>query len=94
MDFLVDSVDLNEPPPWSRSRLRALGKALVTATEPPGGCPTYTDVMLWHNELAANVAAIVYLGEWSSFDHDRMDVTSRPKTLDTLLQKLRRLVRT
>lgn len=50
----------------------------------------YNDVMLWHNELAAEIAAVLYTTNWRSCSSDLFDITARPKTIDTLVQKLQR----
>lgn len=83
-------MDLSKKPPWSGKSLKRLGAALVDDGETPKGCPQYDDVMLWHNDLAAAVKAIIEAREWAAFDVSRAAITARPKTLDTLVQKLRR----
>lgn len=87
---LRGSLDLYADPPWDRLTLRALGRALVDDTTPPAHCPTYDEVMFWHHDLAAEVAAVVSTHNWESFDVNKFDMAARPKTIDTLLQKLRR----
>ncbi|TMS56061.1 hypothetical protein E0T84_00775 [Mycobacterium sp. DBP42] len=46
--------------------------------------------MLWHNDLAAEVATTLYITNWQACPPDRFDITARPKTVDTLVQKLQR----
>lgn len=70
--------------------LRRLGDALANDSVPHEGCPTYTDVMLWHNDLAAEVAATIAVTDWKAAEVDLFDLAARSKTLDTLVQKLRR----
>jgi ppGpp synthetase/RelA/SpoT-type nucleotidyltranferase len=82
-------VNLDEPRPWSNRNLRRLGEALVDGREPPGGCPPYAEVMLWNNDLAAEVKTTLANNRWSSFT-GKLDITARSKTHDTLVEKLRR----
>ncbi len=81
---------LDDKPNWSKGDLRRLGEALVAGRLPPESGPTYDEVMLWHNEIAAEVAAVLYTTDWSACSADNFDITARPKTLDTLIQKLER----
>jgi ppGpp synthetase/RelA/SpoT-type nucleotidyltranferase len=46
--------------------------------------------MAWHNELASEVATQISNGSWSVIPADQLDISARPKTIDTLVQKLRR----
>jgi len=46
--------------------------------------------MLWHNNLAAAVATRLFVTNWQTCRSDTFDITARSKTLDTLVQKLRR----
>lgn len=51
----------------------------------------YDDVMLWYNDVAAEVQRFVEALDWQPLLGERtFEVTSRSKTLDTLRQKLRR----
>ena len=50
----------------------------------------YDEVMLWHNDLAAEIAAILFTTSWQSCPAELFDITARPKTIDTLVQKLQR----
>ncbi len=81
---------IDQKPPWTRGALRRLGQALASGTEPPEGCPEYGEVMIWHNELCAEVAAILFTTDWRACPSGSFDVTARPKTIDTLVQKLQR----
>jgi ppGpp synthetase/RelA/SpoT-type nucleotidyltranferase len=83
-------VNLDDHRPWSKRALKRLGEALVEGRDTPEGCPHYDDVMLWHNDLAAAVAAELESRQWLSFPTARLDITARPKTKDTLVQKLKR----
>ncbi|MFF3066556.1 hypothetical protein ACFVQ3_18605 [Oerskovia sp. NPDC057915] len=87
-------MELRDSPEWSRKKLHKLGKALLAGDLPPDGCPTYEKVMLWHHELASEVAGIIANTRWSTFDsglrNTQLRVSSRGKTLDTLVQKLGR----
>jgi ppGpp synthetase/RelA/SpoT-type nucleotidyltranferase len=83
-------MDLEQKPSWSKGALRRLGQALVVdRAATPKGCPRYGDVMLWHNDLAAEVAARIANAPWS-VPADQMSISARPKTIDTLIQKLQR----
>lgn len=87
---MLSSFDLRTPPPWDSTTIRQLGKALIAGTPRPAHCPGYDEVMLWHNDLAAEVAATIVMTEWETLSPDDFDMAARPKTIDTLLQKLRR----
>ena len=79
------------PCPWSGSQLKKLGLCLRDELVPPAGLPDYSEVMLWFNELAVAVANQIEEMTWSAFLPGKvLEVTSRPKTVDTLTQKLRR----
>jgi ppGpp synthetase/RelA/SpoT-type nucleotidyltranferase len=53
--------------------------------------PPYDDVLIWYNELAAEVQSLIHAFDWSSLLGPRtFEVTSRAKTIDTLRQKLQR----
>jgi len=57
----------------------------------PDSLPSYDEVMVFYNELAADAQAKIAGLDWASLLGDRVpEVTSRPKTIDTLRQKLRR----
>lgn len=75
-------------PPWSKRKLRQLGEALVEDRPPAPGCPTYDEVLEWHNELCTHVMAVIVDQDWECCDYSMFDATARPKTLDTLVQKL------
>jgi ppGpp synthetase/RelA/SpoT-type nucleotidyltranferase len=74
--------------------MNKLGKALLSGDDPPAGCPAYSDVMVWHHELAAEVSRIIRATAWSdqipALQDLEIRVSSRGKTVDTLVQKLRR----
>lgn len=81
-------MDINTQPAWSKRQLKRLGQALLDSAPAPAGCPSYGDVMVWHHELAAEVANTIRALDWGL--DIPLDVTSRGKTHDTLVQKLRR----
>lgn len=83
-------MDLEAEPPWSKSQLRKLGEALLDHCAPPAGCPDYSTVMLWHNDLAGAVAEIITDRHWDAQGITEFAVTARSKTVDTLVQKLER----
>ena len=92
-------VELNKRPPWSNEAVRHLGDALRDGVEPPTDGPSYADVLRWHFDLAVEVQGRVEERNWSILPElvttkaARMEtdlrVGSRPKTQDTLVQKLR-----
>lgn len=61
-------------------------------TQPiPPGCPTYDEVLDGYTDLCAYVTGEIQDMDWSSLLEERRPiVTSRPKTLDTLKEKLRK----
>jgi ppGpp synthetase/RelA/SpoT-type nucleotidyltranferase len=92
-------VDLQTRPPWSNSAAKKLGDALRTGSVPAAGAPPYDDVMLWHAELATEVHEQIEATTWPVAEGlkpelgrlmDGLLVSSRPKTQDTLVQKLKR----
>ncbi|BCF84503.1 hypothetical protein RQCS_40480 [Rhodococcus qingshengii] len=84
---------INDKLPWSKRQLKKLGYALLSDGTVPQNCPDYDSVMLWHHELAAEVARVLR-GAISNVNWNNGDitchVTSRGKTVDTLIQKLER----
>jgi ppGpp synthetase/RelA/SpoT-type nucleotidyltranferase len=81
-------VDLNGRPRWSNNALRRLGVALRDGIQAPTDCPTYAEVVRWYSELAVEVQAQIERGNWSIASE--LLITSRAKTEDTLVEKLRR----
>jgi ppGpp synthetase/RelA/SpoT-type nucleotidyltranferase len=78
-----------QPCPWSQGRLKKLGDCIRDGTPIPHDVPTYGEVMLWYNDIAASVQRQILAIDWSPLLGDRIpEVTSRPKTIDTLRQKL------
>ena len=77
--------------PWSSNQLRRLTRFVRDGSELKEGDPTYADVMLWYNDVAVEVASRIGGLDWSPLlGHARLEITSRPKTIDTLRQKLQR----
>lgn len=89
-DRYAASMLLSESPAWSKRQLGRLGRALVEDSTPPENCPTYDDVIIWHHELAATIAEEIACHDWTSCTGIDLEVSSRGKTIDTLIQKLRR----
>lgn len=77
--------------PWSNSQLKNLSRHIRDGTEPPANLPSYGEVMLWYNDVAVQVQQDIAARDWASFLDERpFEVSSRPKTIDTLRQKLQR----
>lgn len=77
--------------PWSLKSLRKLGVCIRDDAEIPAFLPTYDEVMVFYNELAAGTQAEIEGWDWAPLLGDRVrEVTSRPKTIDTLREKLQR----
>lgn len=77
--------------PWSNSQLRKLGKCIQSNETPPANVPDYGEVMMHYNDVAAEVQEKIRGLDWESLLGGRaFEVTSRPKTIDTLRQKLQR----
>lgn len=80
-----------ESPPWSLKRLRKLGECIRDESEVPDSLPSYDEVMLHYNDVAADTQERISELDWDSLLGSRpYEVTSRPKTIDTLRQKLKR----
>lgn len=80
-----------ESPPWSNKQLRKLGVSIRDEVEVATGLPAYDEVMLYYNDVAAETQEIIRGIDWSVLLGSRpFEVTSRPKTIDTLRQKLKR----
>jgi ppGpp synthetase/RelA/SpoT-type nucleotidyltranferase len=94
------TVDFNSWPPWSNNALRHLGDAFRDGVDPPTNGPSYADVLLWYSDLAAEVQTKLENESWSIADKLAANpaarlapgllVSSRPKTRDTLVEKLQR----
>lgn len=77
--------------PWTKAQLRRLSHHIRDDAPLQDGDPSYSDVMLWYNDLAAQIQREVSSLDWAPLLRERpFEVTSRPKTLDTLRDKLRR----
>ncbi|WP_314451942.1 hypothetical protein [uncultured Microbacterium sp.] len=80
-----------EPPPWSGNQLKRLSRKIRAGSPMSGSTPSYGEVMLWYNDLAESVQSRIAALDWTPLLGDRaFEITSRPKTLDTLRQKLER----
>lgn len=77
--------------PWPANQLKRLSRQIRTGEFAGGSAPSYGAVMLWYNDLAESVQSSIAALDWTPLLGDRdFEITSRPKTLDTLRQKLRR----
>lgn len=45
--------------PWSKKQMEVLAQCLRHNLEPPHDCPDYEEVMIWYDELAAEVHEII-----------------------------------
>ncbi len=80
--------------PWSNKQMEMLAQCLRDDVASPEGTPAYDDVMIWYDELAAEVHGIVQAMPWKTilpYSHSEVDITYRAKTIDTLRDKLNRL---
>lgn len=77
--------------PWSAKQLRLLGESIRDEIPKPEKAPEYDEVMLYFNDYANSVQEQIDRLDWGSLLGNRKyEVTSRPKTIDTLRQKLQR----
>lgn len=79
-------------PPWSKSALKRLSLSLRDGRPAPLDCPSYEEVLVWYEDLAAEVTQHLQGIDWPRTD-DRLQtvqITFRAKTIDTLREKLRR----
>lgn len=78
-----------QAPPWSQNDLKRLGRSIRDGSPHPSDQPSYSDVLVWYNDLSAEVQRVIVEIDWSDLLGDRsVEVTSRAKTVDTLRQKL------
>lgn len=77
--------------PWSTKQLRRLGDSVRDDQPIADNSPAYADVMAYFNDYADEIRQSIYNLDWSNLLEDRpFEVTARPKTIDTLRQKLQR----
>lgn len=79
-----------QEPPWSKKALRRLGDALRKDQLGPGNHPEYSEVLTWYFELCLDVQSRIEALDWEPLGLIPTEVTSRAKTIDTLVAKLRR----
>ncbi|GAA1926716.1 hypothetical protein GCM10009689_01790 [Brevibacterium antiquum] len=79
-----------QSPPWSQNDLRALGKALRDDTQPPSKAPDYEEVLAWYLDFSGDVLQYLENLDWAPLGLTATPGTSRPKTIGTLVEKLRR----
>ena len=78
--------------PYSKNALSRLGKAIRDDTAVGDNTPSYGDVMPWYSTLGATVVEELNSIDWRPIlGETELDVNSRPKTLGTLADKLKRL---
>lgn len=86
-------MDSTLPParPWSRRELANLGKFIQGQEIPADSVPPYDDVMAWYNDIATWVQTNIEAMDWTPLLGAAVpSLVSRPKTIDTLRQKLLR----
>jgi ppGpp synthetase/RelA/SpoT-type nucleotidyltranferase len=77
-------------PVWSNKALRRLGEALRDDSTEAGKYPEYSDVLAWYLELCVDVQSRIEQLDWEPLGLVPVEITSRPKSIDTLKDKLRR----
>lgn len=76
--------------PWTTNQLKRLSRT-IRNSEPGGEVENYLEVLTWYNDLAIDIQQKIAAIDWEPLLADRsVEVTSRPKTIDTLRQKLLR----
>ena len=77
--------------PWTTNQLRKLGICIRDSKPIPESLPTYDAVMVYYNDVAADTQSKIKALDWTPLLGERIpEVTSRPKTIDTLREKLQR----
>lgn len=77
--------------PWSAKQLRRLGESIRDDQPVRPNTPDYGEVMAYFNDYAEGIRQEINSLDWSSLLQGRpFEVTARPKTVDTLQQKLLR----
>lgn len=80
-----------EEPAWSGKQLSKLGSSLRDGTPNDDLSFSYNDVRLFFSSLAESVHTQILNEDWRPLlGHRTFEVTSRAKTLDTTVEKLRR----
>ena len=78
-----------EAPDWSGKQLRKLGEYLRNSENTDALPFSYNDVRLHFSSLAATVQSRILEEDWRPLlGHRAFEVTSRAKTLDTVIEKL------
>ena len=79
-----------EERPWTTNELKRLSRT-IRNSEPSDDVANYLEVMSWYNDLATDIQRSIACIDWQPLLSMRsVEVTSRPKTIDTLRQKLLR----
>lgn len=77
--------------PWNKSKLKGLGKSIRDSTELPAGAPTYAEAMSWYNKLVGEAQRFLVESDWEPLlGPVEPSITGRPKTEQTLREKLQR----
>lgn len=81
----------NSERPWSKNHLVRLGKSIRDATKFEEYSDGYLDVMAHYQELSVSVQTCIDAAcNEGKNESERLEVTSRAKSIDTLAEKLRR----
>lgn len=76
--------------PWTLNELKRLSRTIRDSSA-LDEVPNYLEVMSWYNDLAIDIQQRIGAIDWEPLLAERgVEVTSRPKTIDTLRQKLQR----
>ncbi|MFG1791243.1 hypothetical protein [Nocardia sp. NPDC049149] len=82
-------MELTDEPPWTGSQLKRLGRAIRESREREATEISYDEVVMWYGDLAVAVEDCIKRMEFSPIlSQRRPEVSSRPKTIHTLRDKL------
>lgn len=77
--------------PWSNTQMRRLGVSLREGSPLPSNTPTYDEVALWYLDRTVEIQDRIRRLEWVPLiGAEEVRVSSRVKTIGTLVEKLRR----
>ncbi|WP_433206860.1 hypothetical protein ACQP1G_20820 [Nocardia sp. CA-107356] len=80
---------ITDQPPWTSGKLKKFGNAIRDQREKSDSDVSYNEVIMWYGDLATSVQELIKQIDLSSVLGDQIpQVSSRPKTIHTLRQKL------